>query len=500
MTKEGENSIIENMIIGFNEEKYIKLQSEKILERARKFKKLYLEFGGKLFGDYNAARAIPGFGPDTKVKMLMSIKEKCEVIICIDAGDIGVGKIQSNSGLIYENEVLRLKGKFEEAEIKVAGVAINRFDNQQAALAYKRRLENLNVPVFVFNKIEGYPDNIDNVVSDKGYGSHPYIETTKPIIIVTSPGAKSGKMGVSLSLLYNEIKRGNKSAGYAKFETLPVWNLPLKHPLNIEYEAATLNVADKNMIDPFHLEKYNVVAVSYNRDIEAFPLLKQIFHKMYGNGAIYHSPTEMGVNMIGDCIENDEVVSRASKEEILRRYYEALVDAKTGKLTNVGVNKINYLMSQAGVGKEDRKVAELAKEQQFDRGTHAAAMILKDGTELNSGENGYLTASSALLLKALQHKLGVKKEVRLLNPKIIEEVSKLKTDILKDKEFMLTLSETLIILTNSAGGSGYLSKKAIGHLIDLQGAEAHITYIITPEEKKIWQKLGVNVTMCATIK
>ncbi|MCL2846219.1 MAG: DUF1846 domain-containing protein [Firmicutes bacterium] len=478
--------------MAFNTEKYIRLQSEKIMERASKFGKLYLEFGGKLFDDNHFSRCMPGFQPDTKIKMLASIKDKVEVIVSIFAEDVESGKKRHDVGLSYESYVIHLVDMFRDVGIQVNSVVINKFEGQPAALLFKRRLENLGIKAYVFKHIDGYPANVDLVLSEAGYGADPFIETTKPIVITTGPGAKSGKMRVALSQLYHELKRGNK-VGYAKFETLPVWNLPLSHPVNIAYEASTININDLNMIDGYHLDKYGVVAVNYNRDIEAFPLLQHMFRKMYGED-IYYSPTDMGVNMVGFCIEDMAAAEAASKAEVIRRYYETLCYFKNGSVDADAVKKITILMEKMGLRPTDRAVVVPALAAKEKTNRNSAAIQLKTGEIVSAAENGMTSVSSELLLKTLQKLLGVNSKIKILSDNILQKAIELKQKTLGERKFHLRLGEVLIILSSSAL-TNELSAHALEQLGELRGTDAHFTYMISDEESLVWKKLGVNLTM-----
>ena len=476
----------------FNAEKYIKLQSEKILERAKKFKKLYLEFGGKLFDDWHASRVLPGFAPDTKIKMLESLREKCEIIICISADDIDSGKLRPDTGLTYENEVIKLVDAFRERGLLVNGVVINKFAGQPSAEGFSRKLQQLGIKTFLFKKIKDYPANVDAILGSEGFGSNEFIKTTKPIVIVTAPGALSGKLSVALSQLYNEINNGNKHVGYAKFETFPVWNLKLWHPLNLAYEASTVNIADVNMIDSYHWDKYGVMAVNYNRDIEAFPLLRNIFHRIYKKD-IYYSPTDMGVNMVGFCIEDDAVCEKACRQEVLRRYFQTLCAHKSGKVGDEAVRKIKTLLEQLNLKLNERPVVTAALEMQNKTGKHCVSIQLANGVIITAPANGYTSAASEAVLKTLQKLLNVDSKIKLIPENIMYATNDLKYNILGEKKFHLQIGEVLVILSASAV-TNELSSAAIGQLKALEGSEAHSTYMISEEEQKIFRKLKINLT------
>lgn len=477
----------------FDTQKYIKLQSQKILERTELFPKLYLEFGGKLFDEHHFSRCMPGFVPDTKIKMLANIRDRVEVIISILAIDIESGKTRHDVGLSYEDYVMFLVDSFKEVGLRVNSVVVNKFADQPSVLVFKRKLEQLGIIVHLFRKIEGYPSNIDVILSDKGYGANPFIKTEAPIVVVTGPGAGSGKMGVCLSQVYNEHKHGNKNAGYAKFETIPVWNLPLKHPINLAYEASTVNINDINMIDPYHYEKYGTVAINYNRDIAAFPLLQTMFRRMYGND-IYHSPTDMGVNMIGFCIDDMEAAERASKDEVIRRYYETLCYQKQGRVDGEAVRKINVLMEQLELKPTDRDVVTPALKESARSGKNAAAIKLHSGEIIVASASGTLTsASSELLLKTLQKLLSINSKIKILPENVIQKTIELKKDILGEKKIRLRIGELLVLLASSSL-TNELCLHAVGALPQLYGCEAHITYMINAEEARIFRKLGINLT------
>ena len=481
----------------FNAEKYIKLQSQKILERVQRFKKLYLEFGGKLFDDHHAARVLPGFAPDTKIKMLLSMKDKCEVIFCINAEDIEQGKIRHDTGLTYENDLLRLIDNFREVGLLVNSVVINKYNNQPAAHAYSRKLEQLGIKSYMFHKISGYPTNIDYIVSDQGYGANEFIKTTRPLVVVTAPGPGSGKLSVALSQLYNEFTQGNRKAGYAKFETFPVWNLRLRHPVNLAYEASTVDLNDVNMIDSYHYEKYGEVAVNYNRDIEAFPIIKNILHKMYKKD-VYFSPTDMGVNMVGSCIEDEGKCESACKAEVLRRYYQTLCQYKTGSLNEESVKKIKILVDQMNIKESERPVVLHARKMQEETGKQCVSIGLPSGEIITAPANGLTSASSEAVLKTLQKILKVDNKIKLIPENIMYQTIQLKTTVLGEHKFHLQVGEVLIILSASAV-TNELSSHAISVLEKLAGSEAHSTYIISEEEQKIFRKLKINLTQEAVL-
>ena len=478
--------------VGFDNDKYLKMQAEHIAQRiAQSDNKLYLEFGGKLFDDFHASRVLPGFAPDSKVKMLMALRDIAEVVIVINAADIEKNKVRGDLGITYDLDVLRLIDAFRGIDLFVGSVVISQYSGQLAADAFKNRLEGLGVRVFLHFPIEGYPSNIQLIVSDNGYGKNQYIETSRPLVVVTAPGPGSGKMAICLSQLYHEYKRGIK-AGYSKFETFPIWNLPLKHPLNLAYEAATADLNDVNMIDPFHLEAYGKTTVSYNRDVEIFPVLNTIFEKIFGSSP-YKSPTDMGVNMVGYCITDDEAVCKASKQEIVRRYYHTLCDRRVGRAEEAAVYKIDLLMNQAGVALTDRAVGVLARKRAEDTGMPAAAIELPDGTIITGKTSSLLGASSAALLNALKYMGGIGHDVHLIAPAIIEPIQHLKVGHLGNSNPRLHTDETLIALSMSAATSP-VAELAMRQLEKLRGCEAHSSVILSQVDDAMFKKLGMNLT------
>ena len=413
------------MKIGFDNDKYLTMQSEHIRKRIDQFdNKLYLEFGGKLFDDYHASRVLPGFAPDSKLKLLMQLSDQAEIVIVISAGDIEKNKVRGDLGITYDSDVLRLIESFREQGLFVGSVVITQYTGQSSANLFKTRLEKLGIRVYIHYVIEGYPSNIPLIVSDEGYGKNDYIETSRPLVIITAPGPGSGKMATCLSQLYHEHKRGVR-AGYAKFETFPIWNIPLKHPVNLAYEAATADLNDVNMIDPFHLEAYGITTVNYNRDVEIFPVLSAIFEKIYGENP-YKSPTDMGVNMAGNCICDDEACRDASNQEIIRRYYQALNGLAEGTSTEEEVFKIELLMKQAHITVNDRTVVDAALKRAEETGAPAAALELPDGSIITGKTSNLLGASAALLLNALKKLAGIEDEVHIISPSAIEPIQKLK--------------------------------------------------------------------------
>ena len=478
----------------FDNDKYIKLQSEKIEERISHFDKLYMEFGGKLFDDSHASRVLPGFLPDSKLRMLYNLKDVCEIIITINANDIENNKIRGDNETSYDAETIRLKEAFEDYGFLVNGIIITQFDNQHKAVKYQKYLDNLGIASYKTYDIQGYPNNIDHIISKDGFGRNERVKTTRPLVVITGPGPGSGKMATCLSQMYLDHEAGI-NAGYAKFETFPIWNLALKHPVNMAYEAATANLDDVNMIDPYHLDAYGELAVNYNRDVEAFPILKKMFEKIMGT-CPYKSPTDMGVNMVGFCIEDEEEVKRASKEEIIRRYYNTLVDFRYAKESYHAVEKIEMLMSQLEISPEDRTVAVKAREKAKKTGREAFAIRLETGEIITGKKSDLLSAPSAAILNALK-KLGkLDDELLLISPHIIEPVSKLKTKSLGGKETSLSANEMLIALSIS-GTTNPLSHMAIEQIGKLEGLDAHSTVLLEDSQRSMLRKLGINFTQDA---
>lgn len=478
----------------FDNDKYIKLQSEKIQERISHFDKLYMEFGGKLFDDSHASRVLPGFLPDSKLRMLYNLKDLCEIIITINANDIENNKIRGDNETSYDAETIRLKEAFEDYGFLVNGIIITQFDNQPKAVKYQKYLDNLGIASYKTYDIQGYPNNIDHIISKDGFGKNERVKTTRPLVVITGPGPGSGKMATCLSQMYLDHEAGI-NAGYAKFETFPIWNLALKHPVNIAYEAATANLDDVNMIDPYHLDAYGELAVNYNRDVEAFPILKKMFEKIMGT-CPYKSPTDMGVNMVGFCIEDEDGVKRASKEEIIRRYYNTLVDFRYAKESYHAVEKIEMLMSQLEISPEDRTVAVKAREKAKKTGKEAFAIRLETGEIITGKKSDLLSAPSAAILNALK-KLGkLDDELLLISPHIIEPVSNLKTKSLGGKETSLSANEMLIALSIS-GTTNPLSHMAIEQIGKLKGLDAHSTVLLEDSQRSMLRKLGINFTQDA---
>lgn len=480
------------MRIGFDNEKYLKMQSEHIRNRINEFdNKLYLEFGGKLFDDYHASRVLPGFAPDSKLRLLKELSDQAEIVIAISAKDIEKNKIRGDLGITYDTDVLRLIETYREQGLYVGSVAITQFSGQESAVLFKNRLEKMNISVYLHYVIQGYPSNVPLIISDEGYGKNEYIETSRPLVIVTAPGPGSGKMATCLSQLYHEHKRGI-NAGYAKFETFPVWNLPLKHPVNLAYEAATADLNDVNMIDPYHLEAYGETTVNYNRDVEIFPVLNTIFEKIYGESP-YKSPTDMGVNMAGKCICDDETCCEASRQEIIRRYYTALNALVKGDASDKEAQKIELLMNMAGITITDRKVAVSALERARQTNGPAAALELEDGTIITGKTTNLLGASAALLLNVLKHLAGIEHDLHIISPESIEPIQKLKVDYLKSKNPRLHTDEVLIALSASAANNPE-ARLALSQLPKLEGCQAHTSVLLSDVDVKIFKKLGVQLT------
>ena len=480
------------MKIGFDNDKYLTMQSEHIRKRIDQFdNKLYLEFGGKLFDDYHASRVLPGFAPDSKLKLLMQLSDQAEIVIVISAGDIEKNKVRGDLGITYDSDVLRLIESFREQGLFVGSVVITQYTGQSSANLFKTRLEKLGIRVYIHYVIEGYPSNIPLIVSDEGYGKNDYIETSRPLVIITAPGPGSGKMATCLSQLYHEHKRGVR-AGYAKFETFPIWNIPLKHPVNLAYEAATADLNDVNMIDPFHLEAYGITTVNYNRDVEIFPVLSAIFEKIYGENP-YKSPTDMGVNMAGNCICDDEACRDASNQEIIRRYYQALNGLAEGTSTEEEVFKIELLMKQAHITVNDRTVVDAALKRAEETGAPAAALELPDGSIITGKTSNLLGASAALLLNALKKLAGIEDEVHIISPSAIEPIQKLKTSYLGSKNQRHHTDEVLIALSISAA-TNETAQLALDQIPKLRGCQVHTSVMLSEVDVKQFKKLSIQLT------
>ena len=480
------------MKIGFDNEKYLQMQSEHIRERISKFdNKLYLEFGGKLFDDYHASRVLPGFAPDSKLKLLMQLSDQAEIVIVISAGDIEKNKVRGDLGITYDTDVLRLMDSFKEKGLYVGSVVITQYAGQPSANQFKSRLEKLKIKVYTHYNIEGYPSNIPLIVSDEGYGKNDYIETTRPLVIVTAPGPGSGKMATCLSQLYHEHKRGIH-AGYAKFETFPIWNIPLKHPVNLAYEAATADLNDVNMIDPFHLEAYGETTVNYNRDVEIFPVLDAIFDRIYGKNP-YKSPTDMGVNMAGNCICDDAVCREASNQEIIRRYYSALKGLAQGTSDEDEVYKIKLLMNQAHITIAERKVVDAALKRAKETNGPTTALELEDGTIITGKTTPLLGAAAAMLLNALKVLAGLDDALHLISPTVIEPIQKLKTECLGSKNPRLHTDEVLIALSICAA-TDKNAQLALDQIPNLRGCQAHSSVMLSSVDIKQFKRLNIQLT------
>ena len=477
---------------GFDNDKYVKMQSEHIRERIETFgDKLYLEFGGKLYDDFHASRVLPGFEPDSKLRMLMELRDQAEIVIVISAMDIERNKVRGDLGITYDEDVLRLKQLFEDKGLYVSSVVVTHFTGQAAAKKFKERMKKRKINVYMHYFIEGYPSNIPLIMSDEGFGKNDYIKTTRPLVVITAPGPGSGKMATCLSQLYHENKRGIK-AGYAKFETFPIWNIPLKHPINLAYEAATADLNDVNMIDPFHLEAYGETTVNYNRDIEIFPVLNAMFEAIYGKSP-YKSPTDMGVNMAGNCIFDDDACCEASKMEIIRRYYTTLNRVVEEKANESEVLKIEFLMKQAGITTDDRKVTVAANERCAKLGVPTAAIELDNGDIITSKTSDLLGASAAVLLNALKHLGNIDHDTRLISPEAIEPIAELKVKFLGGKNPRLHTDEILIALS-IASISDENARKAFDQIPKLKGSQVHTSVMLSPIDIRTFKRLGIEVT------
>ena len=480
------------MKVGFDNDKYLKIQSERIKERIGQFgNKLYLEFGGKLFDDNHASRVLPGFQPDSKLQMLMQLSDCAEILFVISALDIEKNKVRGDLGITYDEDILRLRTEFEKVGFYVNSVVITHYNGQSSAEAYRARLERLGIKVYYHYTIDGYPNNVALIDSDEGFGRNDYVETTKPLVIVTAPGPGSGKMAVCLSQLYHEHKRGVK-AGYAKFETFPVWNLPLKHPVNLAYEAATADLNDVNMIDPFHLEAYGNITVNYNRDIEIFPVLNALFEGIYGESP-YKSPTDMGVNMIGFCMSDEEVCGDAARNEIIRRYYYALCKLADKGDNESEVNKISLLLKQAKITTEYRRSTVAARERKEASGVEAAAIELEDGTIITARTSDLLGPCAALLLNATKHLAGIHHSVKMIPQELIAPIQKTKVEYLHGHNPRLHTDEVLVALSLLSNHDEDC-RNALDQLPKLKGCQVHSTVMLSEVDRKIFNKLGVGLT------
>ena len=480
------------MKIGFDNDQYLQTQSAHIRERIAQFGgKLYLEFGGKLFDDYHASRVLPGFQPDSKLRMLLQLSEQVEMVIAINAEDIEKNKVRGDLGITYDLDVIRLIDVFRGFGLYVSSVVLTRYNEHPLVKAFQARLETMGVKVYHHYAIEGYPYNISHIVSDAGYGKNDFIETTRELVVITAPGPGSGKLATCMSQLYHEHKQGVK-AGYAKFETFPVWNLPLNHPVNLAYEAATADLSDVNMIDPFHLEAYGTTTVNYNRDVEAFPVLVAMSERILGQ-CPYKSPTDMGVNMVGNCVVDDEAVREASRQEILRRYYTALCDQKKGKAPDAQIMKLELLMKKADVSADQRRVVAPALAVAERTGKPAAAMELPNGTIVTGKTSDLLGACSAMLLNALKELAGLEDDLHLIAPEVIDPIQHLKVDHLGNRNPRLHTDEVLIALSICAA-TDPKAERAMEQLSKLRGCDIHSTVILSAVDEKVFKRLGVNLT------
>lgn len=480
------------MKIGFDNDKYLHMQSEHIRERIGHFdNKLYLEFGGKLFDDYHASRVLPGFQPDSKLRLLKQLSDEAEIVIVISAADIEKNKIRGDLGITYDADVLRLKSAFEENGLYVGSVVITQYSGQNSADLFRNRLENMGIRVYTHYVIEGYPSNIPHIVSEEGYGKNDYIETTRPLVVITAPGPGSGKMATCLSQLYHENKRGIR-AGYAKFETFPIWNIPLKHPVNLAYEAATADLNDVNMIDPFHLEAYGETTVNYNRDVEIFPVLNAMFEQIFGSSP-YKSPTDMGVNMAGNCICDDAVCQEASRQEIIRRYYQAKCDFLRGNIPDTEVFKLELLMKQANVNIHDRAVVDAALARAEETNGPAAALELPNGKIVTGKTSNLLGPSAALILNALKELGGIDHKFHVITPTAIEPIQTVKTKYLGAKNPRLHIDEVLIALSMSTA-TNPVAQLAMEQIPKLNGCQVHTSVMLSSVDIKLFKKLGIQLT------
>ena len=476
---------------GFDNAKYVKIQSQNIRERFKLFDRLYLEIGGKLFDDSHAARVLPGFKNDAKISMFQELKKDLEIIFCINAGIIQKNKIRADYGIGYDVELIRLIENIQKLGISINSVVVTMYTGQDEVEKLKQTLNDMNIKVYIHIPTKGYPDDVETIVSEDGYGKNPYIETTKKLVVVTAPGPNSGKLGTCLSQLYHEHKKGVR-AGYAKFETFPVWDLPLMHPVNVSYEAATADLGDINMIDSFHLEEYNVKAVSYNRDISAFPILKNILRTITGSD-IYKSPTDMGVNMISKCIINDEVIRKAAENEIIRRYYSSVCDETRGIGTGKEVEILKKLMNNVGISPQDRDIVKYALDAAEEKNTNVVAIKLDNGKVITGKESELLSASSALLINTIKELAGIPDDVFLLSPAVLESIFKIKQKTSYKSKYCLNLPEVLIAFSICASTNPII-EKTLNSLDKLRGLEAHSSYMISTTEVKVLKSLGINLT------
>ena len=488
------------MKTGFDHQKYLEEQSKFILQRVDDYDKLYLEFGGKLLSDLHAKRILPGFDENAKIKLLHKLRDKTEVIICVYAGDIERNKIRGDFGITYDMEVLRLIDEMRSHQLQINSVVITRYDHQPSTNVFINKLKHRHIQVYTHRATEGYPTDVDTIVSDEGYGQNPYIETTRPIVVVTGPGPGSGKLATCLSQLYHEYRRGTV-AGYSKFETFPVWNLPLKHPVNIAYEAATVDLRDINMIDSYHVDAYGEIAVNYNRDIETFPVLKRIIEKITGEEAVFKSPTDMGVNRVGFGITDDDVVQEASKQEVIRRYFKTACEHKKGYTSFEAMERAKLLMEELNLRAEDRTVVLPARERAArmkgedpGNGVYSAVAIeLDDGTILTGKSSPVMDAAAAAILNAAKHLAHISDDIHLISPLILEPISALKTDTLGGG-FSALNSEEILIALSICAATNPTAQVAMDKLPQLKSCQAHSTTILSGSDEQIYRQLGIDVT------
>ncbi|WP_101773119.1 DUF1846 domain-containing protein [Peptostreptococcus faecalis] len=487
------------MKIGFDHEKYLEEQSKFILERVNNFDKLYIEFGGKLIWDLHAKRVLPGFDENAKIKVLNCIKDQLEVVICVYAGDIEKNKIRGDLGITYDIEVMRLIDDLRGYDLDINSVVITRYEDQPAASIFANKLERRGIKVYKHRATKGYPTDINTIVSEEGFGANEYIETTKPIVVMTAPGPNSGKLGTCLSQLYHESKSG-KSVGYSKYETFPVWNLPLKHPVNIAYEAATVDLKDINMIDSFHLEHYGETTVNYNRDLELFPVLKKIIEKITGKASVFNSPTDMGVNRVGFGIIDDEVVKEAATQEIIRRYFKTLCEYKKGNLDKEVVSRMRLIMEEMGLKEEDRSVVTVARKYLKDSydlndniSSHAVALKLENEVAITGKFSNLMNGSAAVLLNAIKYMAEIQDDIFLISPVVLEPIINLKKNILKSRNIALNAEEVLMALSISAA-TNPVAQYAMEKLPQLSGCQAHSTVILNKSDEQVFRNLGIDVT------
>ena len=481
------------MKIGFDNQLYIQKQAEHIRERIQQFdNKLYLEFGGKLFDDYHASRVLPGFDVNGKIRLLQEFRDQVEIIFCINAMDIEKNKIRSDVGISYDQDVLRLMDNISAMGISINSVVITFYQKQPAALTFQKKLEQRGIKVYFHYPIPGYPTDVDTIVSERGYGLNPYVETTKPLVVVTAPGPCSGKLATCLSQIYHEHQR-NVKAGYAKFETFPIWNLPLRHPVNIAYEAATVDLKDVNMIDPFHLDAYGQMAVNYNRDVETFPVVRKIISKVCGNDTLYKSPTDMGVNMAGYGVFDDAICQEAGKQEIIRRYFKTFCDYKVGRVDADTTERISLILEQLDLDPEDRTVVLPAREKAKQTGVHCMSLELPDGTMITAKNSELMNASAGVLLNSIKHLAGIADDILLISPIILEPILNLKTNTLHSSSTRLNAEEVLLALSICAA-TNPTAAAAIAKLDELCNCEAHSICMLPSADEHIFQKLQIRLT------